>query len=155
MVAARRSARAVLLDPRGQVLLLQGLLAEGSEQRAWYPPGGRLEEGESFAVALRRELREELGVLAAPVGPHVWTRRSTRRRGDVDVPAIAYFFLVRVAHFEPDLSNIGPSEADVIWRWWTLDDLRTTKDRVLPPRFVELLPPLIDGNLPAEPVDAG
>lgn len=35
----------------------------------WAPPGGRLEEGEGLEDALRREMREELGVEVVTAGP--------------------------------------------------------------------------------------
>jgi hypothetical protein len=70
------------------------------------------------------------------------------------VPALAHFFLVRVSAFEPDLSGIGESEANVTWRWWTLDDLQKTPELVIPPRFTELFAALAAGVLPASPVDA-
>lgn len=150
----RRSARAVLLDEDGRLLLLHGPIAEGDARTAWYSPGGRLEPGESFVEAVKRELHEELGLYDAPIGAHVWTRQSTRRRGGVAVPALAHFFLVRVSHFEPDLSRIGPSEANVTHRWWTLDELHTTTDLLLPQRLPELVEDLINGRVPAVPIDA-
>ena len=47
------------------------LLVHRSPSRRWYPdvwdvPGGHIEDGESPAVALARELREELGIGIAP-----------------------------------------------------------------------------------------
>ena len=38
-------------------------------------------------------------------------------------------------------------------RWWALDDLLASTDRVLPHRLREHLPELVDGRLPAEPHD--
>ncbi len=43
-------------DERGRVLLLQ------EHDGVWDLPGGRLEHGEDFPTALRRECREEMGI---------------------------------------------------------------------------------------------
>lgn len=51
---------ALILNGRGQLLLLEHLNAQGVSY--WWLPGGGLEEGESFEEGIRREIREELGV---------------------------------------------------------------------------------------------
>jgi len=54
-------AVAVLRNPRGQVLVSRRL--PGSHMAgSWEFPGGKVEPGEDVRAALRRELREELGV---------------------------------------------------------------------------------------------
>jgi 8-oxo-dGTP diphosphatase len=53
------SAGAVILDERGRVLLLEHLYRMGS---GWGIPGGFVEKGEQPDEALRRELREEVGL---------------------------------------------------------------------------------------------
>lgn len=52
----------------GRVLLTRRLPGAHLEH-LWELPGGKIEEGESPAEALRRELREELGVEAAVGAP--------------------------------------------------------------------------------------
>lgn len=53
------SAGAVVTDKHGRVLLLKHRFRPGS---GWGMPGGFIEEGEQPAAALRRELREEIGL---------------------------------------------------------------------------------------------
>jgi 8-oxo-dGTP diphosphatase len=53
-------AAAALVDPDGRVLVQQR--ATGALAGLWEFPGGKLEAGETPAVALVRELREELGI---------------------------------------------------------------------------------------------
>lgn len=144
----------MLLDGDQRVLLLHGLVQEDPQVFAWYAPGGRLEQGESFTEALARELNEELGLTGIDIGPLVWTRNSTRRRGVVQIPALSHFFLIRVPAFTPDLSGIGESEIGVTWRWWTREELVSSRDRFLPPNLSDLVEPLMHGILPLAVIDA-
>ena len=60
---------AVITDVQGHVLLIQ----RGHEpaKGLWSIPGGSVEAGEDFKGALRREVREETGLLVE-VGKEVW-----------------------------------------------------------------------------------
>lgn len=46
----------IVTEAAGRILLVKG------EQRGWEPPGGQVELGEDLFAALRREVREEVGV---------------------------------------------------------------------------------------------
>ncbi|HEV2880400.1 MAG TPA: NUDIX domain-containing protein [Pyrinomonadaceae bacterium] len=71
---------AIVLDEDGRVLLLQHEFRTGS---GWGIPGGFLERGEQPLEALRRELREEVGVeLDAPELVRV---RTLRRPQQVEI----------------------------------------------------------------------
>ena len=59
-LSKRREVRALILDRRGRVLLLEHV--EPTERGLWATPGGARERDETDAEALARELREELGL---------------------------------------------------------------------------------------------
>ena len=56
------TAGAIVTDSRGRVLLLKHRFRPGS---GWGLPGGFIEQGEQPGEALRRELREEIGLEVA------------------------------------------------------------------------------------------
>ena len=80
LVAPRVSERAPLLVHQGVVLSPRGvLLALRADLRGWELPGGSAHPGEPEQAAVRREIREETGVLVE-VEAHVgdWVRSGFR-----------------------------------------------------------------------------
>ncbi len=95
-----RISAAVLLDDDRVLLCLR------SRSRGWYPgvwdlPGGHVEDGESPAAALTRELREELGIVAHADGP---AARVVTDDYEMDV------FVVRT--WDGTIGNRAPGEHD-------------------------------------------
>lgn len=67
---------AAVIERGGRVLVSQRLPFAGQPGR-WEFPGGKREAGEDDRQALRRELREELGI-DLEVGPRVWSATAGR-----------------------------------------------------------------------------
>ena len=58
--SVRRSAKCVVVDPQGRVLLFKGIAPhDPTEEPWWFCPGGGLEGDEDYRSAARRELFEE------------------------------------------------------------------------------------------------
>ena len=152
----RPTSRLVVLDRRDRILML---LVE--DPRLWHPrfwitPGGGVEPGESFEQAASRELWEETGIVA-PLGPCVWSRRLVfpfeGRLIDMD----ERYFVVRVdsAAIDPASPTLWEQEALTAHRWWSLDELRETGEVVAPRCLATVLPPILAGSYPAEPLAIG
>ncbi|HEX5114360.1 MAG TPA: NUDIX domain-containing protein [Pseudonocardiaceae bacterium] len=131
----RRSARIVLADPAGRVLLLPGA---GPERSFWRTPGGSVEDGEDLRATAVRELHEETGLRASPdrlVGP-AWLRRVSVPTPDGTQHSEEWFFLARIG--QPDTADGH--------RWWTQRELRATSEQIYPEQLAEYLPTLLDGT---------
>jgi mutator protein MutT len=74
------TAGALIFNDEGQVLLLKHRFRAGS---GWGIPGGFLEIGEQPDEALRRELREEIGLELQHV--EIFTSRSFKRPQQVEI----------------------------------------------------------------------
>ena len=152
----RRSAKGVLLDPRGRVLLLLVRDPTAPATTWWELPGGGLEEGEGSEQALVREVAEETGLVVplAAVGPPLWRRRATfvwlgRRRWQEEV--------VHVVRLPADVDRV-PTALDrdeagafLEQRWWPAGDVVAGPVPFYRGRLAELLPRVLGG----EEVDEG
>lgn len=56
------TARAVILDARGQMLVVRRSSTDPYHAGSWDVPGGQVEPGEEFSSAAVRETREEVGL---------------------------------------------------------------------------------------------
>lgn len=143
-VDRRRTARVVLIDPDGRVLLLHDsdpFLAP--RPTFWITVGGALDPGESVLDAAVREVREETGLrlAASDIRGPVAERFVVHGYSDRVVEQTETFFVAAVPHFEIDQSGLMPDELEshLGFHWWTLDELAHTGEAIWPTDLVKLI----------------
>jgi 8-oxo-dGTP diphosphatase len=141
---SRPSARLLALDPAGRVLLFRFVHARGpmAGREYWATPGGAVEQGEAFAQAAMRELKEETGIQAPDVGGQVARRQFELQLPDGErVRADERYFAVRIT--ETAISSAGWTDLEKelmsCHRWWSLDELSQTSETVFPEDLIEML----------------
>lgn len=148
-VSVRTSARVVILDFEGRVLLLCGsdpARDDGSAPRWWFTVGGQVRAGESMLEAAAREVFEETGRHVEPadmVGP-VWRRDAILDFNNSVVRSHEMFFVLRSPRFEPVTAGRTALERRYIhgFRWCDAADITAlvaSGETVYPLQLGELL----------------
>jgi len=128
----REAARALVIDGAGRILLTRFVRPVGDETW-WGTPGGGIEDGETHEHALRRELREEIGLHEFQLGRLLWEHTGRFAWNRTLYLQHNHTYLVRVTEHDPrstiDLVPEGIAEL----RWWTLDEIAASRELFAPP----------------------
>jgi ADP-ribose pyrophosphatase YjhB (NUDIX family) len=141
MLPERLAARVVLLDPDHRVLLLR--YDDGPPNGShWTTPGGGLNEDEDYRAGARRELTEETGWTDIPLLGEVLRRSLTMEYAGRLVRQRERLYLARTDQPRREIRGVEEMHATdhiAAWRWWTLDELDATAERVWPVGLADLI----------------
>lgn len=153
----RITVRVLLLDPEGRILLMKGRLpTRRDEPGAWFTVGGGAEPGETLEDCALREIAEETGFREVELGPAVWRREGLGALVTGETVIFKETYIVaRCAAAEPVRDGWEDYEHDLVddLRWWTLEELGACAEPIYPERFLELLPDVLAGAYPDEPLE--
>jgi len=119
---ARRSARVMVFDPTGRVLLIRcSVVRKNCKQFVfWLTPGGEIEPGEDPLEAACREIREELGLDLHLRGPIYTQRNRFEHMGEMR-DNTDYYFVTSCEAAAPQMRGVTADEIAMMReiRWWT------------------------------------
>jgi len=130
----RRTARVMVFDPAGRVLLIRcAVMRADGEFVFWLTPGGEIEAGETPMEAAVRELREELGLTGEVVGPGYSEATQFEHQGEMR-DNLDFVFTARCGAGEPVLRGVTADEIEIMKeiRWWTAEEIEAAVERVFP-----------------------
>lgn len=128
---ARRSARVMVFDPAGRVLLIRYVVIRpDGESVFWLTPGGEIEAGETPTEAAVRELSEELRLEVEVVGPVYTQATQFEHQGEMR-DNLDFVFTARCAVEAPVLRGITADEIAIMKeiRWWAAEDIKSAISR--------------------------
>ena len=130
---ARRTARMMVFDPAGRVLLIRCVVQRADAAFVfWLTPGGEIEAGETPLEAARRELREELGLglEIEVVGPVYTEATQFEHQGEMR-DNLDFVFTARCAADAPVLRGVTADEIEIMKeiRWWTAEEVEASLAR--------------------------
>ena len=152
VIIERESVRAILLTNANEVLLLR-IAPPAKGDRFWITPGGGMEPGETYECALRRELREEVGLVDFEMGPLVWLRQHTFNWGDRRIRQRERYYVVHVDRFVPRMSDATEARILDQFRWWPTSELSHSSERLTPLSIAQIVARYLERGAPPEPLE--
>ena len=153
----RPTARVLVVSPADRVLLFRATAVDDDTGKPfWFPPAADSKRTRRTSRRPPVELLEETGLTCA-IGACLWLREHTwywQTRG-FWLTSVERYYLVRSQSEEvgvstwTDYAAPGPRPET---RWWSLPEIQASDHTFVPRELARLLPDVLAGRLPAEPL---
>lgn len=153
----RKSSRAIILNSNNEIFLFEYHFDYFADENVvWITPGGGLEEGESFEMALHREIYEELGVQLNQNYRYIYYRNPiySLKNGE-KAQCEERFFLIHM-HGEKFVFNHWTESEQLRMqkgKWWSINEIRHSDDEFFTSDIIKILSNLALGKIPLEPLE--
>uniref|UniRef100_A0A2A4Z3H6 Nudix hydrolase domain-containing protein n=1 Tax=OCS116 cluster bacterium TaxID=2030921 RepID=A0A2A4Z3H6_9PROT len=162
----RKSVRLLILNHKNETLLsrYEGLdIHEPGFDRLdshWEVIGGGIDKGETLLQAAMREAYEESGLTADDlnVGPIIWQGQNEVVYNGEHLAAHHTYMLAHLTReiAADDIIPQGLTEEElgfmVGFKWWSADELKITKENIIPSALRREFPKIIKGVIPNPPL---
>lgn len=147
----REAARAILLTPDQEILLLKIRLPDKTAP-FWIAPGGGIEAGETITETLERELKEEVGLESFELGPLLWRRQHTFDWLGSRLCQREVYHAIHTARFHPRMRDEREARFLAEFKWWRVSELSQTCERLTPLSLAAIVDNYLRGEAPAGPL---
>jgi len=131
----RISARALLINPEGQILLLKtnpDVFDPSGKIKSpyWITPGGSVEFNETPAQAVAREIFEECGIDNLDIGPMVWFWEHMLVIEGIPTQLQDHFFVIRTVNSRVSIDGMKLCEHEdfLEYRWWNAAEIKASTE---------------------------
>jgi 8-oxo-dGTP pyrophosphatase MutT (NUDIX family) len=159
----RNSVKIILLNEKDELLLMCAdnpkiTSADGEYHgRFWFLTGGEIEKGESTEEAAIRELHEETGLKKEEVtlGPIVWFGEFDLQIKGILTHLKQTFIVARTKKKKVSFTKLDEWEKESLEHlcWFSLEDIKNCPEVIYPVDLPEILPSIISGRYPKEPLE--
>ena len=105
--------RSVVLNNKGQILLIQRAKNDSWKANYWELPGGKLDEGQDISHALEREVFEETNLLVNPISRTAYFESSLITQGKYS--GMPYIVIVGISLLDSGKTKISEEHQDFVW----------------------------------------
>jgi len=155
----RISARALVINPEDQILLLKvnpdvydpsGKI----ESPYWITPGGGVETSETPAQAVAREIFEECGITNLDIGPKVWHWDHILEIAGKPTQIQDHYFVIRTEDSRVSIDGMNAYEYEdfLEYRWWKAKEIQSSDEIFAPPGLGQLLEELLTNDLEVQQI---
>ncbi len=140
----RNQARGIVINSRGEMLLVKhtDTVPADSNQpdrlEYWVPPGGGLEEGETYEEAAIREVLEETGLEVRGECRHIHTLEKPLMFGNELRMMHARYYLIHHAKESCEVHNADPGEGITDVRWWSYEACLQSSETFVPQGILDI-----------------